>query len=262
MKKGFKKIHLLQLLLFLNILFQASASEEIRVSYCGSIKIQEPFFHQNSSHSSLLSQMIICKSEKLYFRTSIGLFVVNSIDYMSKLITVSHSSCSSASHFVSPQHLSAGFPSPASSNSLILMNCSNRSSEIPLVPCNSTVLSGRCDSSATKKVPSCLVIDDAQKLEKSFDPKQMDCTHYSRVYARGEKFVLGTRISFDIPDHVPNPCNECEKPDGNCGVGLRCACHPKECKDKVTGAALRPNCGNMLVYLVFVVVVIVLLHGF
>ncbi|KAL2536232.1 uncharacterized protein Fot_17623 [Forsythia ovata] len=41
--------------------------------------------------------------------------------------------------------------------------------------------------------------------------------------------VQNSSICFDIPDHVPNPCEECKKPDGNCGAGLRCICHPKEC---------------------------------
>ena len=42
-------------------------------------------------------------------------------------------------------------------------------------------------------------------------------------------YEFGTRILFDIPNNAPNICSECEKPNGNCGVGLRCICHPKEC---------------------------------
>lgn len=234
--KCFKKCKPLQLLLLMNILFSASASEEIPEKYCGNIRIQQPFLHQNSSHSPLLTQTILCKSQKLYFRTSIGLFQIGSIDYNNKLIIVSHTSCSPTSNFVSPHHLSAGFPPPPTSNSLILFNCSNRSSETPLiVPCNNTMLSGFCGSTSTEKVVSnsCYVIDDEEKLGKRFDPKQMDCTHYSRVYTNSidQKVELGTRIRFDIPDHVPNPCNQCEKRDGNCGVGLRCACHPKKCSE-------------------------------
>lgn len=286
--KWFKKCKPLQLLLLMNILFSASVSDEIPEKYCGDIRIQEPFFlHQNSSYSPLLSQTILCKSHKLYFRTSIGLFQINSIDYNNKLIIVSHTSCSPTSNFVSPHHLSAGFPPPPTSNSLILFNCSNRSSETPLVPCNNTMLSGFCGSTSTKKMSSCSVIDDDVE-KRRFDPKQMDCTHYSRVYtSSSEKIELGTRICFDIPDHVPNPCDQCEKSDGNCGVGLRCACHPKKCsefnsflwrssvnhnnvillflfffaEDKVRGAALRP-CGNIFVCLVFLVVVVVFLYGF
>ncbi|WJX50099.1 hypothetical protein P8452_36448 [Trifolium repens] len=28
-------------------------------------------------------------------------------------------------------------------------------------------------------------------------------------------------------------CKGCEKPNGSCGAGLNCLCHPKECTDKV-----------------------------
>lgn len=69
--------------------------------------------------------------------------------------------------------------------------------------------------------------------------KTLTISHYKRVYRRflsdddaesKEKVGLGTRISLDkIPDHVPDVCKECEKPNGNCGVGLKCICHPKEC---------------------------------
>lgn len=231
---GFKNF--LLLLLLLNLLFPPSLSEKIPlISHCGSLKIQQPFLNQTSSHSSLLlSQMILCKSEKLYFRTSVGLFEIRSIDYENKLITISHRSCSPTSHFVSPHHLSAGFPSPSNSNSLILLNCSSRSSYAPLLPCNGTITSGLCgfqeQERHARRVPSCSFIDDVEKLDKGFDPKKIDCTHYSRVYrSSSKKIELGTRISFDIPDHVPNPCDECERSDGNCGAGLRCACHPKKC---------------------------------
>ncbi|WJX44033.1 hypothetical protein P8452_31062 [Trifolium repens] len=41
------------------------------------------------------------------------------------------------------------------------------------------------------------------------------------------------RISVNIPSHVPEFCKGCEKPNGSCGAGLNCLCHPKECTDKV-----------------------------
>ncbi|KAI3461322.1 hypothetical protein Pfo_017985 [Paulownia fortunei] len=267
--QGLKKLHLLQILFLLKVFFPASVSQEAPVGYCGGLRIQAPFFHQNPSHSSLLRRMILCKSEKLYFRTSIGLFQISSIDYTDKLLTVSHSSCSSTFNFVSPQHLSAGFPPPSRPNSLVLLNCSNQSSDMSLFPCNNTQESGCYGSSAKydkqelgKGLSSCSVIDDVGKLEKSFHPKQLNCTHYSRVFKGSENYDLGTRISFDIPDHVPNPCNECEKPDGNCGVGLRCVCHPKKCKDKVisVGAVLKP-CGNIRFYLVFFILMMGLFQG-
>lgn len=229
-----KKLLLLQLLFLLKMLF--AASQEVR--YCGGIRIEAPPFHQNfSSSSSLLSHMILCKSEKLYFKTSIGLFQVSSIDYTDKHLTVSHTSCSSTSNFVSPHHLSAGFPLPSRPNSLVLFNCSNLSSKLSTYsPCNNTRLSGCFSSSYHKQelakgLYSCAVVDEVEKLGSSFNPKQMNCTHYTRVYKSAQGFELGTRVSFDIPDHVPNPCDECERPNGNCGVGLRCVCHPMKCSE-------------------------------
>ncbi|XP_042041867.1 uncharacterized protein LOC121787249 [Salvia splendens] len=253
--KGFKKLNLLLLLLPINMVILVCASQAIpNKSYCGSIKIQQPLINQNSS--SLVSQLFLCKSKKLYFRTSIGLFKIQSINYTNKLIIISHTSSSPTSHFVSPSRLSAGFPPPPASNSLILLNCSNRSSDVTLTPCDNVTLAIYRKQEA-QEVSSCSVIDDT---DQKLDPKQMGCTRYSRVYAAaggGGEFELGTTISFDIPDHVPDPCNECEKPYGNCGVGLRCACHPKKCRDKViSAAALRPYG----VYLVFFIVFLRLLE--
>ncbi|KAK8601730.1 hypothetical protein V6N12_051557 [Hibiscus sabdariffa] len=152
--------------------------------------------------------MIRCKSQKLYFRTSLGLFPISSIDYTSKTLSVSHSTCSSSEQFVSPTLLSAGFPSPPQPNSLLLFNCSQ------------------------ERHPPASFISNCTRLHI-----------YKRVHRRSlsdedyEGVDLGTRISFDVPDHVPDFCNECKKPNGNCGVGLKCICHAKECKDKVLSAA-------------------------
>lgn len=96
-------------------------------------------------------------------------------------------------------------------------------------------------------------------------PKDLNSLRYNRVYRNpsvaeklGEGYELGTRISFDVPDHVPNICDECQKPHGNCGVGLRCVCHPQECKDKVTsnGETIDPF-GNILFSLLSLIFVIV-----
>ncbi|KAL2331952.1 hypothetical protein Fmac_019533 [Flemingia macrophylla] len=40
-------------------------------------------------------------------------------------------------------------------------------------------------------------------------------------------------MSFDVPNHVEDLCKEFAKPNGNCGVGLKCLCHAKECNDKI-----------------------------
>ncbi|KAL3828543.1 hypothetical protein ACJIZ3_017345 [Penstemon smallii] len=87
---------------------------------------------------------------------------------------------------------------------------------------------------------------------KTSNPKELNCTYdNSPVNTSIERIETGTRITFDIPDHVPNPCKECEKPYGNCGAGLRCICHPKLCRDKVIsfGAVLKP-CGNIVFSLI------------
>ncbi|KAF3782059.1 hypothetical protein EJ110_NYTH35202 [Nymphaea thermarum] len=40
---------------------------------------------------------------------------------------------------------------------------------------------------------------------------------------------FGEVSSFTVPTHLPNVCEECTKPHGNCGIGLRCICYPKRC---------------------------------
>ncbi|CAK9153848.1 unnamed protein product [Ilex paraguariensis] len=267
-----KRVHLLPILLLitLNFFFPISIAQQSPISFCGKIRIQKPFFLQNSTESSLLNRMVLCKSEKLYFRTSLGLFPISSIDYKSKLLTLSHSSCSSSTHFVSPSNLSAGLPPPPQPNSIIMFNCSiqtrttspSRRNCTPFHGCNAS----KFEEQEFEGTSSCLVVDDVGKMDKGFHPKDLNCSHYRRVYRstwvnddKIDDFELGTRISFDIPDHVPNPCDECEKPNGNCGIGLRCVCHPKQCKDKVfsTGGTLDPF-GNIICSLLFFIAMVVL----
>lgn len=238
-----KNLHILKPLLFmLNLFFTTSIAQE---SFCGKIRIQAPFLNSSSTESSsLLHRMIQCKSQKLYFRTSLGLFPVSAINYTTKFLTISHPPCSSSLHYVSPLLLSAGFPSPPLPNSLLLFNCSNKIIH-PMSPfirnCSFFHPCGAFSSQVQKQEqpklpPSCFLVDDLEKVNVGFDPKHLNCSHYSHIHRSladdhhsYEGYELGTRISFDIPDHVPNPCDECEKPNGNCGVGLRCICHPNEC---------------------------------
>lgn len=227
----FKKLNfLVSLVLF----FTTSTPQHHPTFYCGNIQLQSSsFLTQNSTNSFILNRMIKCKSQKLYFRTSLGLFPISSIDYITKTLTVSHISCSSSEQYVSPAILSAGFPSPPHPNSLLLFNCSHkiRHPKSPLIR-NCTLLH------TCGKVPhnSCLLVQDIEKIDAGFHPKDLSCSGYRRVYRRSlseeddiRGVELGTRISFDIPDHVPDICNECAKPNGNCGVGLKCICHAKEC---------------------------------
>ncbi|KAL6499751.1 hypothetical protein OROGR_027661 [Orobanche gracilis] len=294
------KVHHLLLILLLNIFFQTSLSQEISSNYsyhnCGNIRIKSPFL--NDHQDSFLSRMIVCQSDKLYFRTSVGSFPISSIDYENKLLTISHDSCSETSDFISPNNLSAGFPNPESPNSLILWNCDIRDSNVSIFPCNSSssnssYLSGGCFESYEGSVGSCSVIDDVGKLDEGFHPREMNCTHYSRVHRRlsDGKYKLGTRISFGVPSvnippvnippvpdvnlppvpdvnlppvhvpdvnlppvHVPNPCDSCG--DG-CPIELQCTCHVKNCVNGVisAGVILKPR-GNMFVDLVLLVLII------
>ncbi|KAM7502235.1 hypothetical protein LguiB_001139 [Lonicera macranthoides] len=263
------KVHLLQaLLLTLNLFFPTYFSHQIPLTFCGKIPIQTPFSLQNSSQTLPLNQMVLCKSHKLYFRTSIGLFPISSIDNKAKHLTISHKSFSSSSRFISPSNLSAGFPIPPIPNSLFLLNCSNERK----IRTSSTFLRN-CPLGGEGNLRgfSCLVVDDVGKLDMGFHPGDLNCSHYRRVYRKHglieekeDEFELGTRISFDVPGHVPNPCDECEKANGNCGVGLKCICHPQECRDKVIsmGAKMEPMGSKILFSLLSSIVLMDLFMGY
>ncbi|XWS28612.1 hypothetical protein CRYUN_Cryun25bG0085600 [Craigia yunnanensis] len=262
-----KKLNFLHFLLSLLLYFTTSTAQHIPTNDCGNIQLQTPFLSQNSTNSFPLNRMIKCKSQKLYFRTSLGLFPISSIDYTSKTLTVSHTSCSSSEQYVSPALLSAGFPSPPQPNSLLLFNCSHKRHPTSSLIRNCTRLHmcGAASEVQEKeiKVPySCLLVQDIEKLDTDFHPKDLSCSDYRRVYRRslsGEDYEgveLGTRISFDIPDHVPDICNECNKPNGNCGVGLNCICHAKECKDKVVSAASSLSTGIRFLFPLLSIIVL------
>ncbi|CAK9311892.1 unnamed protein product [Citrullus colocynthis] len=259
-----KSFHLLQSFLFLNFCLGSSISQKTNPTSCGKIQIQPPFL----SSSNLLNHMILCRSQKLYFRTSIGLFPISKIDYTTKTLIISHfPSSSSSNHFVSPSLLSSGLPSPPDLiNSLLLFHCSNPTKPISESAQNCPKFEAlqKQDEREMSQKTSCLIFEDLGKLKESFHPNDLKCSHFRRVYRNSSDFdlkngyKLGTSISFDIPDHVPNLCNECEKPDGHCGVGLRCICHVLECKDKVfsNGGIVRPGGVFLLSLLAFLVMII------
>ncbi|CAN4119463.1 unnamed protein product [Withania somnifera] len=204
------------------------------------------------------------RSDILCFKTSFGLFQISSIDYKNKLLTISHTSCSSLSNYVSLKDLSLGFPPPPKPNSLLLFNCLNSMANTPALK-DCSHMKNEKDSSLnlckglTKKGSfsfSCLMVDDVQDLGNGFHPKELNCSHYRRVYKSNTsqdensvKFEFGTRLSWEI-DHVPNPCDECRKPHCNCGVGLRCLCLLSECK-----------IATMLFSLLFLIVLLDYLEG-
>ncbi|MCD7471224.1 hypothetical protein HAX54_011542 [Datura stramonium] len=232
------------------------------------MKIEEP-------NSSFLKNMILCRSDILYLKTSLGLHQISSIDYKNKLLTISHSSCSSSSNYVSPKDLSLGFPLiTPNPNSLLLFNCLNPVGNTSALKNCPDHLKNEKDSSfnlckegLTKKGSfsfSCLMVDDVQDLGNEFHPKELNCSHYRRVYKstsdQDEKFEFGTRLSWEI-DHVPNPCDECRKPQGNCGAGLRCLCHLTECKVEVSAGATKRSNGTMFFSLLFLIVLLDHLEG-
>ncbi|XP_030503396.2 uncharacterized protein LOC115718715 [Cannabis sativa] len=275
--KPFKKLHhhhhhhhhhifLLIILTSFSYLTSYAIKDSLTISTCGKIPIQEPFLPiQSSNLSSPFNHMLLCQSQKLYYRTSVGLYPISSINYTSKLVTISDNTCSSSSSSYSSHHtyvsISAGFPKPSKPNSLLLLNCSNSKSTNNSVCLSLLQTCGVHENVVDKKrCFDSLFINDFEKLDMGFHPRDLNCSHYTRLYYDDDEFdnpKLGIRVSFDVPDHVPNICNECEKTNGNCGVGLRCMCHPKECKDKVIskGESIYGVGKNMLVILVSFLVV-------
>ncbi|KAL5710766.1 hypothetical protein ACHQM5_021292 [Ranunculus cassubicifolius] len=76
-------------------------------------------------------------------------------------------------------------------------------------------------------------------IETGFDPKDLNCSHYKRVYKDSaasftsvKGFKEGTKIAYDMQEHLPFICEECAKAKGCCGIGLRCFCFPQECIQK------------------------------
>ncbi|KAF8009527.1 hypothetical protein BT93_J0512 [Corymbia citriodora subsp. variegata] len=263
--KPLERLHLLVVLLLHHFLHLCIA-ERAPGTLCGKTQIDPPFSNLNSTQASPLSRMILCRSQMPYFRTSLGLFPISSIDYADKLLTISHQpSCSSQSHLFFPSILTAGFPSPPHPNSLLLLNCIDTKLPIMSTPIPNCTDFHTCQAlpetpgQSPKPLDSCLLVHDLEKLETGIDPKVLNCSGsrwvyknnatYNRTESEDNKgYELGTRISFDIPDHAPNLCNECEKPNGNCGVGLRCICHPRECRDRVIsgGGASSKSFGSVL----------------
>ncbi|XP_047160848.1 uncharacterized protein LOC124831009 [Vigna umbellata] len=244
--KTFNKVQILYYLFVFHTTLCTPIEQHNHTNYCSDRKTESHFLNPNSSIMSLLSNITICRSQNLYLRTSIGLFQVSSLDYNARLLTISHP-CSSSLHYISPLAVTAGFHSPPEPNSLLLFNCSSTIDSIPPFIRNGKGLLHNCGHAAStssriqqqeKNPNSCLVIEDLQKFNKDFHPKHLNCSHYSWMHrsssnGEAEGYVLGTWMSFDVPNHVEDLCKEREKPYGNCGVGLKCLCHAKECKDKI-----------------------------
>ncbi|CAN6557156.1 unnamed protein product [Malus baccata var. baccata] len=246
--KKFKKICLLHpFLLLLNFWLTTSIPQNASTIICHKLKTQTPFSKPNSTAFSPLNHIFLCKSRKLYHcnRASINLFPISYTNYRCKSLIISNPSCSSSLHY---------------SNSLLLYDCSNKNLDPSPYFHNiqEPELYGHTSS-------SCLLVYDLTKLDLGFHPRDLNCSCYSRVYEKPshgnkEGYGLKTRMSFDIPDHVPNICDEREKPNGNCGAGLMCICHPKKCKNKIISKGCFTSSGNILFSLLTLVVQMVLDH--
>ncbi|KAE8680526.1 hypothetical protein F3Y22_tig00111387pilonHSYRG00030 [Hibiscus syriacus] len=164
------------------LLLNACTALHTPTVHCSNIQLQRPFLSPTSTKSFPLNRMIICKYQKLYFKTSVGLFPISSIDYTSKTLTVFHSSCSSSEQFVSPTLLSAGFPSPPHPNSFLLFNCSYKRHPAAAFIRNCSRL--YICRAAFEDPHSCLVVNDNEKLDPGFHPKDLGCSSYKRVYRR------------------------------------------------------------------------------
>ncbi|XP_057455992.1 uncharacterized protein LOC130747155 isoform X2 [Lotus japonicus] len=264
----FKKLNFLQSSLIFNVILVSSTPHHNQTNYCENIRTQQtPFLNSNSSSTpSLLANITLCRSQNLYFRTSLGLFHVSSVDYNVRLLTITHSSCSSSLQYVSPLEITAGFPSPPEPNSLILFNCLSRSEPIsPFMQdlCRDLYTCGDAASSSSKtqdhekeKHPySCLVVEDLRKVEKDFHPKHWNCSHYSWVHRNSsdggddERYKVGMRITFDIP--ASDICKGCENSNGSCGAGLKCLCHPKECNKVISKTGSIKLTGGVFYSLLF-----------
>uniref|UniRef100_A0A7N0ZVN2 Uncharacterized protein n=1 Tax=Kalanchoe fedtschenkoi TaxID=63787 RepID=A0A7N0ZVN2_KALFE len=239
------------LVLYLLVLISCADGSEIMsrtVSPC------DELLHSNSStdtSTALLTSMILCRSGKLYFRTSIGLFAISSVDYASRTLTVllhdddDLASCSKSASFIPPALLSAGLPSPPQPNSLLLFNCTKTNPHQPHHPVSYSIRN--CSGSHSCRhldafhgaVHPCLEIEDIEKLGNGFHPGDLNCSHYKTVHRATSmpvEYHSGIKVSVEI-DHKPDLCQDCRKPDGRCGVALKCFCHIEQCVDKVVAGS-------------------------
>lgn len=236
------RVRTLYVFVSLLVLSSAVAVAENVSSLCRKIRFQSPPMVCNSlsNSSSWLKDMILCRSGKLYFRTSVGLFAISSIDYSAKTLTVVPNGpgpklCSESAAYISPTLLSAGFP--PQQNSLILFNCR---SQAPPASYRYQVknCSRSCNHLNTREGQSCLVLDDIETIRNGFHPKDLNCSHFLSVHRSlsskesGNEYNMGMKVSFEV-DHKPDLCQECRRLDGKCGAGLKCFCHLAQCVDKI-----------------------------
>eukprot|EP01018_Ginkgo_biloba_P038713 Gb_00323 [translate_table: standard] len=230
----------------------ATSTENNCSDICGNIQLRHPFGLKQGCGAFPYQKMLQCTAQRLELRTVSGSFQVKNMDYEAKTLTISDPSMSTCSSMkpIIHQHFSVDPILPPTNNTvLILLNCANtslvklRSSELcknSFLDCKDLydscsafeVLRERVRNSSS--LPCC-VTDFHALGNRSL--KGLQCSHYTSVNggALGKispsEWGYGIRLFFGLPDRLPDVrlCDECDKPNGNCGIGLRCICHPHEC---------------------------------
>lgn len=226
------------------------ASENCATS-CGNISVKHPFVSEEGCGGAFpYKQLLQCNGKKLHLRTVSGLFEVQEINYEAKTMAISDpsmSTCSSLNPIADHQSFSPdSLLPPTPHNTILLLNCSRKYSGL----CKNTssvdcqALYGSCPAfdglreqvrSSSSSLGCCAT--DFQRLGKR-SLKELQCSHYTNLYRKEDNDAVGAygiRLSFSIPDRGLDLrlCDECQRPDGDCGIALRCICNPDECKHQV-----------------------------
>ncbi|GLJ49918.1 hypothetical protein SUGI_1061300 [Cryptomeria japonica] len=247
----------------LQIIIQTTLSHSATTNcsaYCGNIPLQHPFGSTQGCGAFPYKQMLQCdhKAQKVNLRTTYGLFEVQGIDYKTQTMTISDPSMSTCSSLnpITHQHFSMdSVLPPTPHNTILLLNCPLALASSGLCKNISQILTAslpgflseschkHCGvglkepeqgSYSSSSLPCCAT--DFERLgNRSLG--ELQCKHYVNVYGgvEGSKWGYGIRLSFNLPDQIPDVrlCDECDKQDGNCGIGIKCICHPHECGNVV-----------------------------
>lgn len=247
-------LHLIVFLCFSLQIIQPTAkyiASESCSSSCGNISVKHPFISEEGCGGAFpYTQLLQCNGEKLHLRTMSGLFQVQEINYEAKTMAISDpsmSTCSSLNPIA--DHLSFSADSllpPTPHNTILLLNCSQKYSDLckntSSVDCQALYESCPAFDGLREQVRSsssslgCCATDFQRLGNHSL--KELQCSHYTSVYRKEDNDAVaayGVRLSFSIPDGGLDLrlCDECQRPDGDCGIALRCICYPNECKHQV-----------------------------